>query len=263
MRRMQQAHDLGALLQPARNGESGLDSAGRAAPRACAGRAGRDRRRRGRRTSPFSRTMFLRSLTVAAVGRNRAEHHVGMAADIFGAGLDGEIDAVVERTEVERARPGVVHEHERALRVRRAGDGGDVLHFEAQRARRFQIDGARVLLHQRGDSGPDERIVVGGGDAEPGEDLVAKRARRPIGAVGDEDVVAGMHDRQQRRRDRRKPGRQQRHAGALRAFELLQREFERLGRRRAAAPVLIARAVGDIVRRGADRARSRRDRPAD
>ena len=195
--------------------------------------------------------MFLRSLTVLPLAETVPSMTSEWPPIYLVPAWIGEIDTVVERTEVDRARPGVVHEHERAPCVSRAGDGGDVLHFEAQRARRFQIDGARVLLHQRGDSGPGQRIVVGRGDAEPGEDLVAERARRPIGAVGDKHVVAGMHDRQQRRRDRREAGRQQRHAGALRAFELLQREFERLGRRRPAAPVLIARTVGDIVRRGA------------
>ena len=110
-----------------------------------------------------------------------------------------------------------------------------------------RIDGARIRLHQAGDRGADQRIVIGGGDAEPGEDLVAKSARRSVGAVGDEDMVAGMHDRQQGRRNCRKARRQQRHTGALRPFELLQREFERLGRRRAAPSVLIARAVGEVI----------------
>ena len=42
---------------------------------------------------------------VAALADDRAEHHVGMAADIFGAGLDRQVDALVERAEVERASP--------------------------------------------------------------------------------------------------------------------------------------------------------------
>ncbi len=44
----------------------------------------------------------------------------------------------------------------------------------------------------------DQRIVVGRLDTEPRQHLVAKRARRLIDAIGDEDVVAGLHKRQQR-----------------------------------------------------------------
>ena len=31
------------------------------------------------------------------IGRDIAQHHIGMAADIFGGGLDGEIHAMLER----------------------------------------------------------------------------------------------------------------------------------------------------------------------
>ena len=69
------------------------------------------------------------------IGRDGAEHQVGMSADIFSAGLDDEIDAVIERPEIERRRPGIVHQHHRAigmgsLGMGRFGDGPDVLHFE-------------------------------------------------------------------------------------------------------------------------------------
>ena len=53
-----------------------------------------------------------------------------MAADIFGAGLDRQVDAFFQRLEIERARPGVVHQHQRAVLVRDRGDGRDVLHLE-------------------------------------------------------------------------------------------------------------------------------------
>ena len=147
-----------------------------------------------------------------SIGRDGAEHHIGMAADIFGAGLDDEIDAVVERAEIKRGRPGIVHQHQRAFGmygffVRGFGDRGDVLHFERERAGQFQIDGARVRPDQLGDRAADARIVVSRADAEPRQDLPAKSARRPISAVGDEDVIAGMHDRQQRRGNRREPRR--------------------------------------------------------
>ena len=181
------------------------------------------------------------------IGRDGAEHDVGVAADIFGAGLDDEIDTMIERPEIERRRPGIVHQHQRTIGMRGFGDRRHVLHFEGERARRFQIDGTRVRLQQLGNAGPDAGIVIRGGDAEPRQDLSAKIPCRPIGAVGDQHMIAGTHDRQQGGRNRRKPGRQQRHAGALRPFELLQRELERLGGRRTAAAVLIARAMGEEI----------------
>ena len=58
------------------------------------------------------------------VCRDGAEHHVGMAADILGAGLDREIDALFERTEIERARPGIVHQHHGAFGVGAAAMAG-------------------------------------------------------------------------------------------------------------------------------------------
>src|SRR5262249_57956966 len=43
------------------------------------------------------------------------------------------------------------------------------------------------------------------------------------------------------------PGRQQRYAGALRTFQLLQREFERFRCWRAAPPILVTRAMGEKI----------------
>ena len=52
------------------------------------------------------------------IGRDRSQHHIGMAADIFGGGLDGEIDAMLQRLEEQRRRPGIVHQHRCTMRVR-------------------------------------------------------------------------------------------------------------------------------------------------
>ena len=181
------------------------------------------------------------------VGRNRSDHHVGVAADIFGAGLDREINAEIKRPVIERARPGIVHQHNRALGMGGVGDGGNILHLETQRARRFEKHGTGVLAHERCNRGPGEGIEIRRGHAIAGQDLVTKTARRPVHAISDEDMVAGVNYRQQCRRNSRKTRWQQRYARALRSFELLQRDFERLGRWRAAAAILIARAMGEEI----------------
>ena len=170
-----------------------------------------------------------------------------MSAEIFCAGMDRKVDAEIERAKIQRARPGIIHDHHRALGMRRRGDGGHVLHLETQRARRFEEDRAGIRLHELRDPTGDEGIVVGRGDTEPSEDLVAKNARRCVGAVGNENMVAGVDDRQQRSRNSGKSGGQQRDAVALRPLKLLHGEFERLGRRRTAPAVLIARAVRQVI----------------
>src|SRR4051794_34507615 len=52
------------------------------------------------------------------IRRNRAEHDVGMAADIFGGGLDADIDALIERAVKQRRRPRVVINDQRTTRLR-------------------------------------------------------------------------------------------------------------------------------------------------
>ena len=170
-----------------------------------------------------------------------------MAAEIFGAGVDREVHAEIQRPEIKRRRPGIVHDDQRALGMRCRGNRRNVLHFKAQRARRFDKDRACVGLDQPGNGAADERIVIGRGDAEPGEDLVAIAARRPVGAIGDKQMIAGMHNRQQRRRNGCEPRGEERHAGALRPLQFLHGEFECFRRRGTAAAVLIARAVGDEI----------------
>ena len=114
-RRMQHARDLGPLLQPARDLQARPGGGGRAARPWCAARACRDRCRRGRRRARASMHGVARAAARSpGIGRHAAEHHVGMAADIFGAGLDRQVDALLEGAEIERGRPGIVHQHHRA-----------------------------------------------------------------------------------------------------------------------------------------------------
>ena len=75
-----------------------------------------------------------------------------------------------------------------------------------------------------------------------------KFARRPIGAVGDQEMVARHAPPTSSAAEiAASPDGKQRHAGALRPFEFLQRLFERLRGRRAAPAILVARAMGDEI----------------
>ena len=82
------------------------------------------------------------------VGRDRAEHDVGMAADIFGRGLHADVDALIQRAVIQRRRPGVVVDHERAARMRNRSDRGNVGHFEGLRAGRLDQHRLGVGLEQ-------------------------------------------------------------------------------------------------------------------
>ena len=118
--------------------------------------------------------------------------------------------------EEERARPGVVHQHDRALGMRRRGDRRDVLHLEGERARCFGEHSARIRLHQKGDAIAGARIVIGRRHAVARQHGVAECARRAVDAVGHQQVVAGLQHREQRDRNRREAGGRDRtpaHAG--------------------------------------------------
>ena len=137
-------------------------------------------------------------LPAALVRRDHAEQQVGMAAEVFRAGLDRDIDAARMRREEQRRRPGVVHHHDRVARMRDRRDRRNVLHLERQRARRLGEHHARVRLEQAGDVRAEQRVVVGRLDAEALQHRVAEIARRAIDRVRDQQVVAGSQEGQQR-----------------------------------------------------------------
>src|SRR3546814_4961861 len=74
-------------------------------------------------------------------GGDRADHHVRMAHDIFGAGEDRDVDAMRQRREIERRRPGIVDQRDDAARAGDGGDRRDILHLERQGTGGFEEDG--------------------------------------------------------------------------------------------------------------------------
>ena len=137
--------------------------------------------------------------------------------------------------EEQRRRPGVVHDGEGALGVRRRDDGRHVLHLEGQGARRLQIDQPRVGSHELGDAGADHRVIISNLDTEARQRLVAEAARGAVDAVDHEQMVAGLEQRQQRGADRRQAGGQGERPPA--ALEGRHRLLEREGGGRAVAAV--------------------------
>ena len=142
---------------------------------------------------------FLGPVPGLAVRGDGAEHEVGVPADVFRAGLDREVDALVERAEIERARPRVVHEHDGVAGVRHLGDGGNVLDVErsatpgSRRTPRGYWAAPALRFPPQWWARSRSSICCSG------QDGVAHLAGGEVGAVGHEHMVAGAQDRQQRR----------------------------------------------------------------
>ncbi len=69
------------------------------------------------------------------IGRNRAKQNIGVAGRIFGRGMDGNVHAEIERLEVKRGGPRIVHHDDGAALVRFFNDGRNILHFKRVRRR--------------------------------------------------------------------------------------------------------------------------------
>ena len=181
-----------------------------------------------------------------ADGRNPADHHVGMAAEILGARRDRDVDAVVVRAEIERRRPGVVHDDRAAARMDRARDRRNVLDLEGERAGALDIDGPGVRPHQVRDMRAERGIVIGGLDAELLQHAVAEPAGRLVHGVDHQEVIAGRERREQSERHGRDAGGHERDLVAALEFE--QRVGQRVRGRVAAAMVAVGALDRAIVR---------------
>ena len=91
------------------------------------------------------------------------------------------VDTVRKRFEIERRRPGVVHDDGCALAVRDLGDCGDVLHFKGEGTGGLNHHDGGVGAHQCLDARADQRIVELDFDAKAREEPPAHAPHRAIG----------------------------------------------------------------------------------
>src|SRR5213593_4418601 len=114
------------------------------------------------------------------IGYDQAEQYIGMSAEIFGAGMHGDVSAARERREAQRRRPCIVHHQQRAVPMRKVRDRWHVLHFESERAWRLDEHNARVGLEVALDAGPCQRIVVAHLHTEALQMVFAKTPGRAV-----------------------------------------------------------------------------------
>ena len=102
---IEDAGDFRPGLQPAGQGERGLLMARQADRQGAQARAGPGSNRRRWHKAPGRHGPGAAGAAWLSLARDIAQHHIGMAADIFGGRLDGEIDAMLERLERTAASP--------------------------------------------------------------------------------------------------------------------------------------------------------------
>ncbi len=170
------------------------------------------------------------------IGGNRAEQNIGMTGWIFGRCVDGDIHPEIERLEVKRGGPGIVHHDDGAALVRLFRDSRNVLHLECVRGGRFREHDLGVGAHQLRDAGTDFRIVIFDLHAHALQDRIGKMPGRIVDRIDEQRVIAWRQESEKRNRDGCKAGR---HADrARRTFQRIDCLAERIAGRRA------ARAVG-------------------
>ena len=165
-----------------------------------------------------------------------ADQHVGVAADVLGAGLDRQIHTVRHGVEEVWRGPGVVHQHRGIVAMRDVSDGRDVLHLEGQRTRRLDEHGARVGTEQRFNAGAQRGIEIGRLDTEALQVVVTDAPDLAIAAIHHQQMIAGLHARQHRDHDSRQPRWHQR--GPIAAFQFGQGVRQCKGGLRAMQPVV-------------------------
>jgi hypothetical protein len=167
--------------------------------------------------------------------RNRAGKGVGMADEHLGARVHDDVGAERQGTMEEGAGPTVVDDDPGAAGMGGLDDRGQILDLERPRAGAFDKDSSGFAAHEVGDTRPDARIIIARADAHALEKPVGETARRFVGTVGDENLVARIEAAHDCNRDCRQPRRSE--EGAMRAFQLRDDRLDLDGGRIARPPI--------------------------
>src|SRR5450830_1085069 len=97
-----------------------------------------------------------------------------------------------ERLEKIRRGPGVIEQHQRAVRMGDLRDARHVLYFEGIGTRCFQIHHARILADMSGQRIDCQRVKKTGFDAIARQHVEEDIARAGVDIVGHQDMLAGL-----------------------------------------------------------------------
>ena len=114
---------------------------------------------------------------------------------------------MIEGPIIERRRPCIVNQRDRARRLRRFHDDGHIDHFKQLRSRRLQKNRPRVRPKLRSNVTALFRTEIRHIDAEPLKDRIKKFPRGAVNAIGGKQMVAGAEKSRSSQRVRRCAGR--------------------------------------------------------
>ena len=124
-----------------------------------------------------------------------SHHDVAMAHNIFGAGQNRHINALVERGMEIRGRPCVIEKRNYIALFGRCANGGNVLHLEGQASGRFQQYRFGTITEKRIIIG-EERIKIACLDAKSLQKAIRQGSAWVIRIVGHQQDVARFENRQ-------------------------------------------------------------------
>ena len=117
-----------------------------------------------------------------------------VAAEEFGGGVDGDVDAVFEGPEERGSEDGIIHQDGDAVGVGNVGDGLEIGNVVAGIADRFEENQTGVVIHQLVDLFGVIGVEEADFDAEFGEGLGEEGVGAAVEAGGGDDVLAGAGD---------------------------------------------------------------------
>src|SRR3546814_14660150 len=79
---------------------------------------------------------------------------------IFGAGKNGQIDAMADGPEIERRRPGIVHQRHDSPCLGHRDDRGHILHLEGEASRAFPDNGACTPSAERLNAAAEHWVII-------------------------------------------------------------------------------------------------------
>src|SRR5690606_30377006 len=134
--------------------------------------------------------------------RREPEDDIRVAGDVLRPRMEDEVDPELERTLIERRRPGIVHYRNDATLARDPPRLPKIDHLEREARRRLEIEKPRRRPDVIAESCKLAHAEKGDFDAEARQHVAREDARRTVRARLKDPVISAREVRKKRRRDR-------------------------------------------------------------